>query len=340
MLHMTIKRLAVVCAVALLPAAALAARKTITLATGNPANVYQDASGNNRDRSVKVTRYQEWPPVDTLWTATDYAWPGGQRPPLVTEDAYATGWLGWAWAQIPGGEWDWINWTSTNYSQGMSYYMGADRSGPYHADYEVSFTMPAHFTNAKVEIQYSADDWMSAYLNGKIFVDQHSPVIAYYLDGVPPPADLCGFSCISSTTVADAAQFLVAGTNSFTARQWEPDGIGGVAFQVRISYDDTLEVLLATLRDLSAAVGALPAKDFRTPFLRSTLLLALRAESMLVEAGNYREARFLAAAVLATMNGVATAGAVDRNDWVITASGQALLYPMAAGAVGLLTSLL
>jgi len=343
MFRSILRQVALASLFALLPASALAARQTITLGSGNPANVYQDADGANRDASVKVTRYQEWPPAYyNGWTAADYAWPSGQRPGLVTEDAYAVGWLGWAWIQIPpGAGWDWISWYPNPYSPGMSYYFDVDRSGPYHADYDVSFTMPAHFVNATVEIQYMADDWMNAYMNGQIFVDEHGPVIAYYFDGVPPPAGLCGFGCIGTTTVADAAQFLVAGANTFTVRQWEPDQIGGVAFLVRISYDDTMEVLLATLHDLSAAVAALPSGAFNNANQQSALARSLEAEVNLVEGGLYLEARDkMAGGILARMDGFATAGAPDANDWIRTAAGQNATYPLGAKALQLLDSLL
>jgi len=340
MIRMTRKYLALVGLLAVLPATALAQRQTITLASNVPGNnLYLDDGGCLRDPSVKVTRPAEWPPVDVAWTASDYTWPNG-HPGYVTHDAYATGHLGWAWAYLDGA--DWINWDCTDYSIGMSYYMDADLSGPYHADYEVSFTMPAYFTNATVEIQYSADDWMNAYLNGQLFVDQHSPVIGQYFYGVTPPPEFCTFSCISTITVADAAPFLVPGVNKFRLRQWEPDGIGGAAYLVKISFDtDPLQALLATLEELRIAIAALPASSFKNTNNQKELLNSLAAEVKMVQGGLYLEARGkMAGDLLAKMNGFATVGGADANDQIVTADGQAATYPLGVRALVLLSSLL
>jgi hypothetical protein len=334
-IRMTMKYLALVGLLAVLPTTALAQRQTITLASNVPGNnIYVDENGCRRDPSVKVTRPAEWPSDIGYWTASDYTWPNG-HPGYVTYDAYATGNLGWAWASIDGA--DWINWDCTDYSRGMSYYMGVDRSGPYHADYEVSFTMPEYFQNATVEIQYSADDWMNAYMNGNLFVDQHTPVIAQYFDGVPAPADLCGFSCFSAKTVADAAKFLKPGANKFMVRQWEPDGIGGAAFLVKISFD--ADPLLATLEELRIAIAALPANSFKNANNQKALLNSLAAEVKTVEGGYYLAARDkMAGDLLAKMNGFATVGRADANDQIVTSDGQAATYPLAVRALDLLNS--
>ena len=338
MIRMCLKYLAISGLLAALPAAALAQRQTITLASGDPANVYLDASGNRRDSTVRCTFYSPYPTVDTsVWTATLAP---GFTGTLVTEDAYAIDPYPGAWAVIDGA--GWVNYLPTPFSTGMSYYFGPDASGPYHALYEVDFDMPAFFSNASVEIQYSGDDWMNAFMNGQVFVDQHTPVIDHYLLGGPFPTGLCTFSCISTTTMADAAQFLVPGRNRLSVKQWDPDGAGGATFLVKVSYDpvDPVAELPVTLRALVAAVSSLPASAFRSPGLRLTLLLALRVEQRLVETGHYREAKFLADAVLARTDGFATAGAADRNDWIVTEQGQAQVYPLASRAVALLGMLL
>ena len=342
MIRIIVKYLVFVGLLAVVPTMALAERQTITLASNVPGNnLYVDGNGCLRDPSVKVTHYEQCPPAYYGGPAADYPWPDGVRPPLVTHDAYATGHLGWAWASLS--EADWINWTCTNYSQGMSYYMGADYSGPYHADYEISFTMPAFFRNAAVEIQYSADDWMNAYMNGQLFVDQHTPVIDLYFKGVPPPPGFCSFSCISTTTVADAAPFLVPGVNKFTLRQWEPDGIGGALFLVKITYDpfDPLQALLATLEQLRTAVASLPAGVFKNANQQNALLNQIDAELKIVKESLYLEARDkLSGDILAKMDGFAVAGAVDATDWIYTTNGQSATYPLAVRALVLLNSLL
>jgi hypothetical protein len=202
--------------------------------------------------------------------------------------------------------------------------------------------MPAFFSNASVEIEYSGDDWMNAYMNGQVFVDQHTPVIDYYMLGGPFPT-LCTFSCVSTTTVAEAAQFLVPGRNTLSVKQWDPDGAGGATFLVKISYDpvDPLQALLATLEQLRAAVAALPASAFKNANQQGALLSKIDAEVKQVQGGLYLEARDkMAGDILAKMDGFATAGAADANDWIITADAQALLHPLATGALSLLDLLL
>jgi hypothetical protein len=103
---MIVKYLVLVGLLAVVPTMALAERQTITLASNVPGNnLYVDENGCLRDPSVKVTHYEQWPPVDTGWTAADYQWPDGVRPPLVTHDAYATGNLGWAWPSPTPDRW-------------------------------------------------------------------------------------------------------------------------------------------------------------------------------------------------------------------------------------------
>jgi hypothetical protein len=339
MLRSMSRSIALAAVLAVLPATALAQRQTITLASNDPANVYTDASGLLRDATVRCTHYAPYPVVDgNQWTATlAPGFTGG----TVAEDAYAIEPFPGAWAVIPGA--GWVNYLPTPYSTGMSYYFGPDLSGPYHALYEVDFEMPAVFSNATVEIQYSGDDWMNASMNGQVFVDQHSPVIGLYFFGVQPPPEFCTFSCISTTTVADAAQFLVPGHNSFSVKQWDPDGAGGASFLVTISYDpiDPLQALLGTLEELRAAVAALPPSDFNNANQQLALLNQLAAEVKQVQGGLYLEARAkMAGDILAKMDGFAKAGAADANDWIRTADAQAQVYPLGARALELLNSLL
>jgi hypothetical protein len=339
MLRSMSKFIALAGVLAILPATALAQRQTMTLASNDPANVYTDANGQLRDATVRCTHYAPYPVVDTSqWTATlAPGFSGG----TVAEDAYAIPPYPGAWAVIPGA--GWVNYLPTPYSTGMSYYFGPDLSGPYHALYEVDFVMPAHFANATVEIQYSGDDWMNAYMNGQVFVDQHSPVIGLYFFGEPPPPEFCTFSCISTTTVADAAKLLVPGHNVFSVKQWDPDGAGGATFLVKISYDlvDPLTALLSTLEELRVAIAALPPGAFKNATMQPALLNALAAEVKQVQGGLYLQARDkMAGDILAKTDGFAKTGAADSNDWIRTADAQAQVYPLAARALGLLNSLL
>ena len=339
MIRMTMKYLLLVGLLAILPTIALAQRQTITLASGDPANVYTDANGDSRDVKVRCTHYAPYPVVDTSQWIASYA--PGFTGVTVTEDAYAILPYPGAWAVILGA--GWVNYQPTPYSTGMSYYFGPDRSGPYHALYEVDFDMPAHFSNASVEIQYSGDDWMNAYMNGQVFVDKHTPVIDYYMLGGPYPTGLCTFSCISTTTVADAAQFIVPGRNKFSVKQWDPDGAGGATFLVKISYDpvDPLQALLAALEQLRTAVAALPADAFKNANQQNALLNQIDAEVKIVQGGLYLEARDrMAGDILAKMDGFAMVGGPDATDWIRTADGQAATYPLAARALVLLNSLL
>jgi hypothetical protein len=331
MIKMNMKNLAIAGLLAVLPTTVLAAQQTITLASNVPSNkLYVDANGFTRDPSITVTRPAAWPSDIGYWSATDYAWPSG-HPGYVSYDAYATGNLGWAWTTIPGA--DWVNWDNTTSSPGMSYYMGADRKGPFHADYEVSFTMPAYFKNAKVDIKYSADDWMNAYMNNNLFVDQHTPTIGQYFDGVP--SDACGFSCVSTNTVADAAMALRPGANKFKVRQWEPDGTGGVAFLVNITFDT--DDIITSLMDLQNAIAALPVKSFKVASNQKTLINAITAEIKTVDGGyNSTALKKMNSDILAMMNGFATIKKADANDMIITSAGQAATYPIALKIVNLL----
>lgn len=300
-----------------LPLAALAETQTVTVRSGDPFSTYSDSNGLARDAANVCTHRTSYPTGD-----------------YMTEDAYVIPTYTPYWAQIDGTSW--ISWWPNPWSPGMSYDLE-----PNFAAYESTFDLPQHFENASIELEYMADDWTDVYLNGHKIVDQHSLIVAYF-QGAPLPPGFCTFSCISSTVTNDPALFL-PGTNTLRFVQRDPDGAGGLDYLARVSFEpsNSLDVLLGTLQDLRNAIDNLPAQAFKNPNMRNALDNKLAAEVGLVQAGAYLEARDkMADDILAKMDGFAKLGANDSNDWIITAEGQAQVYPLAARALQLLNSLL
>lgn len=321
--------LAICAAVTLLfGAPAWAATETITLTSGDPAVSTLDANGLERDPANLMQ-------IPAACDGSSYC---------PAEFAYVIPPYPGAWG-APIGASRWINSQPTPYSYGYGW-------GCAPVKYQTTFILPDNFQNASMSMELMVDDWVEIYLNGAVIFRSFEfngspsapyptgPLVQVACGGVPAGAF---FSC--PQTLSEANGYLtnltfVNGVNTLEFRGYEPDGGGGLDYQVSIGYEKvkTIEDLTKRIRDLINEVNSLPAEAFKNANMRNALVNKLNAVVKQAQDGEFQQALDkMTGDVAAKMDGCAAAGAPDADDWIVTCEAQATLAPIVGDILQLLT---
>lgn len=138
-----------------------------------------------------------------------------------------------------------------------------------------------------------------------------------------------GSSATISTPTAMAPTFIPDLPGLYVAQLVVNDGfVNSDPSTVQVQVTATEALVIKNLQDLIALIGSLDCSVFKNCNMRNAMINKLNAVIAQVEGDQYQEAvDKLTNDLLAKTDGCAASGKPDKNDWIIDASAQGLVYP-------------
>jgi probable HAF family extracellular repeat protein len=178
-----------------------------------------------------------------------------------------------------------------------------------------------------------------AFLDGSGSSDANHDPLTYNWTFVSLPTN--SQSAISNPT-ASIASFMPDLPGTYIAQLIVNDGfVNSDSSTIQFQVFSTESAAIASVTDIQAAVSSLPDIALKNANMKKTLLNKLNAVIASIDASLYADALAkLQIDILGKMDGCATTGNPDKNDWLITCQAQNQVYPLVLETIWIIEGLL
>jgi hypothetical protein len=162
-------------------------------------------------------------------------------------------------------------------------------------------------------------------LNGSGSTDSDGQPLTYKWSEVSAPS---GSTAAILNPTAQIASFVPDLPGTFVVQLIVNDGVlNSLPATAEIEAVNPHTQLTLNIRSLQSVIAALPPSAFKNPRLQNDLLKKLNAVIRSISAHKYRNAlQQLRNDILTRVDGCATAGVPDRDDWIVNCPDQSMVY--------------